>query len=269
MAALSAALFIAGSAFAQGNISAEMGYMKKMPPPDSYGTLIMNKNTGDAMAAVVFPHWLHRAKFACKVCHTDIGFAMKAKKTEFMMADNFSGNYCGKCHNGDTAFATTECNRCHSYGTDTVRKKIENELKGLPKDEYGNKVNWVTALRDGKIKPKASLEGGEMAAMDLDIIIKPMNLMPRPPDVLYPHKAHTEVLDCSSCHTSIFEMQQGGHPAMSMQKIIAGQYCGVCHGKVAFPLDDCFRCHSQFTPFELPKEKPADAKKDAATDTKK
>ena len=29
-----------------------------------------------------------------------------------------------------------------------------------------------------------------------------------------------------------------------MTNIIEGQFCGVCHGKVAFPLTDCARCHT-------------------------
>jgi len=31
---------------------------------------------------VVFDHWLHRAKFTCRLCHVDIGFAMKAEATD-------------------------------------------------------------------------------------------------------------------------------------------------------------------------------------------
>jgi c(7)-type cytochrome triheme protein len=30
-----------------------------------------------------------------------------------------------------------------------------------------------------------------------------------------------------------------------MIEIFDGKYCGVCHGKVAFPNLDCQRCHSQ------------------------
>ena len=31
----------------------------------------------------------------------------------------------------------------------------------------------------------------------------------------------------------------------SMQEIFAGQYCGACHGTVAFPNIDCQRCHTK------------------------
>ena len=102
------------------------------------------------------------------------------------------------------------------------------------------------ALRDGKIKPKASLEGNEeMHVFDKDIDLPVTKFFPHPPDVVYPHKAHTEWLSCGSCHPNVFNMKVGSNPDMSMRKIIAGKYCGICHGKVAFPLEDCFRCHSK------------------------
>jgi uncharacterized OB-fold protein len=30
-----------------------------------------------------------------------------------------------------------------------------------------------------------------------------------------------------------------------MASILMGEKCGVCHGKVAFPVSDCRKCHSQ------------------------
>jgi c(7)-type cytochrome triheme protein len=139
-----------------------------------------------------------------------------------------------------------DCVRCHSQGQEVPQnRKIADTLKDLPKDDFGNKVDWVKALRDGSIKPKATLDGtGEMMVVDLDIEIPVTKFKPHPPDVVYPHKAHTEWLDCSNCHTAIFNMQKGGNPDMDMMKIAGGQYCGVCHGKVAFPLENCYRCHS-------------------------
>ena len=216
--------------------------------PAEYGNIVLDNKTGEgkAMPAVVFPHWWHRTQFTCKVCHLELGFPMKAGETDFVMGDIFAGKQCGACHNGSIAFMPMDCARCHSQGQDVPQnRKIEEELKALPKDDFGNKVDWVKAIRDGSIKPKATLDGtGEMMVVDLNIDIPVTKFSPHPPDVVYPHKAHTEWLDCSNCHTSIFNMQKGGNPEMNMMKIISGQYCGVCHGKVAFPLEDCFRCHS-------------------------
>jgi len=224
--------------------------LRKPKNPDTYGNVVLDRSTkgGEIMKPVVFPHWVHRAKYTCKVCHTDIGFAFKAGTAEIKMADIQDGKYCGTCHNGKIAFEPIECDRCHSYGTEQTRK-ITDRLKDMPKDFFGNKVNWVNAAQDGAIKPAASPDGTEeMSGFDMDIILPTTKFKPAPPNVKFPHKAHTDLLDCTSCHESIFKQQQGGNPEMNMMKIISGQYCGVCHLKVAFPIDDCFRCHSEPPP---------------------
>ncbi len=62
------------------------------------------------------------------------------------------------------------------------------------------------------------------------------------PDVAYPHKRHAEWLACSSCHPDIFVARKNANP-MTMSDILSGRRCGVCHGKVAFAIDQCRRCH--------------------------
>jgi c(7)-type cytochrome triheme protein len=60
---------------------------------------------------------------------------------------------------------------------------------------------------------------------------------------VFPHGAHTAVLSCATCHPAIFQMAAGADP-ITMAKIYAGEYCGRCHGKVAFlPATACGRCH--------------------------
>jgi c(7)-type cytochrome triheme protein len=61
-----------------------------------------------------FPHWVHRIRFRCTTCHMDV-FEPKAGTNEITMIDIEEGRFCGRCHNGDTAFATTitNCGRCH------------------------------------------------------------------------------------------------------------------------------------------------------------
>ncbi len=228
---------------------------KGIKSPASYGSVILNRYTGEGqvMKSVVFPHWWHRTQFTCKVCHNDIGFPMKAGATDIRMADIFEGKFCGKCHNGNVAFPATECDRCHSLGIEVkANRNIGDIAKDFPKADFGNKIDWVKALRSGKIKPKGSLEGSEdMWIFDKDIDLPVTKFFPHPPDVVYPHKAHTEWLSCGSCHPNVFNMKANRDPDMSMRKIIAGQYCGICHGKVAFPLEDCFKCHSK-TPMAAP-----------------
>lgn len=258
-ALLTQAVFPFAAAYAQGDVTAETA-LKKVKPPELYGAIVIDKNSRESKTGkpVVFLHWSHRTKYTCSVCHTDLGFPLKAGETDIKQADIEAGKYCGACHNGKTAFGANECLRCHSYDAGAAAR-MDDTLRDLPKDDFGNKVNWVKALRDGKIKPAASLKGGkEMAVVDLDVVIPPTKFAPHPPDVLYPHKPHTELLDCTSCHTAIFEMQKGGNPQMNMMKIISGQYCGVCHGKVSFPLQDCFRCHSQPLPPPPPEPKPGE-----------
>ncbi|MBF0309655.1 MAG: cytochrome c, class I [Magnetococcales bacterium] len=113
----------------------------------------------------------------------------------------------------------------------------------LPKGNAGNYVNWVQALKDKAITPRYDrLNPKEEAmVMDLDIVREVKGFMP---DVVYPHDRHTEWLDCSNCHPDIFIPEKGKN-TISMAQILMGQKCGVCHGKVAFPVSECRLCHSK------------------------
>jgi c(7)-type cytochrome triheme protein len=113
----------------------------------------------------------------------------------------------------------------------------------LPKATAGNHVDWVKALAAKQIDPRWDRKDAKAAAvvMDLNIVREVKGSMP---DVVYPHKQHTEWLDCSNCHPSIFVPQKGANQ-ISMASILLGQKCGVCHGKVAFPVSECRLCHSR------------------------
>jgi len=115
-------------------------------------------------------------------------------------------------------------------------------LQILPKDNNGN-IDWVKSLRQGTIKPQDSLDPRKPTTpvIDLDIIFKVKGDLP---DVVYPHYPHTEWLGCNNCHPKIFIMQAGANK-VTMKKIEEGQFCGRCHGIVAFPLSNCTRCHSK------------------------
>lgn len=111
----------------------------------------------------------------------------------------------------------------------------------LPADSAGNQVDWHRALNDGYIRPRSRLrEDRPVEILDSVIVMKPSGGIPR---VEFPHRAHTQWLDCSNCHDRIFAAKAGGTP-MTMGKILEGEYCGVCHGAVAFPLTECNRCHT-------------------------
>jgi c(7)-type cytochrome triheme protein len=113
----------------------------------------------------------------------------------------------------------------------------------LPKSLSGNRVNWVEAIGQKKINPRYDRNDpkAEPIVMDLNIVREVKGSMP---DVVYPHKQHTEWLDCSNCHPAIFIPQKGAN-AISMASILLGEKCGVCHGKVAFPVSECRNCHSK------------------------
>jgi len=64
------------------------------------------------------------------------------------------------------------------------------------------------------------------------------------PMVLFPHKQHTEWLDCTNCHEGLFAYKAGGTKGLNMFAVLQGEFCGRCHGAVAFPLTECRRCHS-------------------------
>jgi c(7)-type cytochrome triheme protein len=113
----------------------------------------------------------------------------------------------------------------------------------LPKSMAGNHVDWVKSLDSKGITPRWDRNDPAAAAvvMDLNIVREVKGSMP---DVVYPHKQHTEWLDCSNCHPAIFVPQKGANQ-ISMASILLGQKCGVCHGKVAFPVSECRLCHSK------------------------
>ena len=112
----------------------------------------------------------------------------------------------------------------------------------FPPDAVGNRVHWGKALEQGLITPRASiLPGTEIKVLDQDVIMPRTGEMPM---VRFPHKQHTEWLDCSNCHEKLFKSKAGATTEVNMFQILQGEFCGVCHGAVAFPLTECNRCHS-------------------------
>ncbi|GAB4348758.1 MAG: hypothetical protein Kow006_09790 [Gammaproteobacteria bacterium] len=113
----------------------------------------------------------------------------------------------------------------------------------LPKGQSGNYVDWVRAFSEGLIEPRYDRldPTKKPIVMDLNIVREVKGSMP---DVVYPHKPHLEWLDCSNCHPAIFEPKKGAN-SISMAEILLGKKCGVCHGRVAFPVSECRRCHSK------------------------
>lgn len=126
-------------------------------------------------------------------------------------------------------------------------QKANEALEGFPVDG-GGFVDWAAALASGRIAPRADLQGtGRPAAHELDVILRNTKEMPW---VRFPHRAHSEWLDCANCHPAPFAGKPGAAP-VAMESILRGESCGMCHGKVAFPAwRQCERCHSVARPGE-------------------
>lgn len=116
-------------------------------------------------------------------------------------------------------------------------------VAAFPNDGLGN-ADWVAAVQRGLIQPRASLDPTVKA---MDPFPLEVRLDPGVPnfEVVFPHAAHTYWLRCDNCHPQIFQMKAGADP-ITMASIFQGNYCGRCHGKVAFaPQTGCPRCHVQ------------------------
>ena len=97
-----------------------------------YGDVVINNySDGAGMRPAVFPHWFHRMRFACKVCHADLGFKFKAGGNEINMVKIIDGQFCGACHNGEIAWTVENCNLCHSGKPNTPTQVHESTVQKL------------------------------------------------------------------------------------------------------------------------------------------
>lgn len=90
-----------------------------------YGDIYMDSRRNSMkkaeVKAVLFPHWFHRIRYKCKVCHEDI-FIMKKGANDLSMRKIMDGKACGTCHNGLIAWEPLYCDRCHSVEFEPVAK---------------------------------------------------------------------------------------------------------------------------------------------------
>lgn len=230
------------------------------PDPDApgQGVLDLDVELTDATSKVfhvVYPHAPHTAWLGCGNCHPAIfPIGRKAEPAVVTMKKIRSGELCGACH-GKVAFAVDgECPRCHR----TIRAKSEWRSTDEPRTPMDrtrdwnaavkllpatlDTPDWAKAIEDGLVKPRPGVdpnaEDGPQLPLDVELV---------PADnaafkVVFPHAAHTAWLTCENCHPAIFQMAKGADP-ITMEKVFAGEYCGQCHGKVAFQLTACGRCH--------------------------
>jgi len=230
--------------------------------PYEYGKVIIaNYSERAGLAPVVFNHWVHRARYTCRLCHVDIGFAMSKGATTITAAANKKGLYCGACHNGKrtyngmTIFASCSeatprknaaCERCHSLKKNSAQEReFKSFLEKMPKNASGNGIDWEAAESSGRIKPIDVLEGVSIQRPRIkeqkDFVIESKSTGTSA--VVFSHKKHAVWNGCEVCHPEIFPIKKGA-AKYTMHEIEKGEYCGVCHNKVAFPILDCKRCHT-------------------------
>jgi len=92
-----------------------LGLVLALPAGAEYGDVVLDRtSTKEGVRPVVFPHWFHRIRYRCKVCHSELGFKMRAGANSVLMADIINGKFCGMCHNGQVAWSPDRCDLCHS-----------------------------------------------------------------------------------------------------------------------------------------------------------
>ena len=239
------------------------------------GNIVMKEHLpqmeAKGLEPIVFPHWLHRTWFACKVCHEDV-FVMKRGANDISQTRILEGKQRGVCHNGKTAFnANEKCERCHnlskaettlSYDTGKVDHKRIKEtasrlgaqwnpesLSGgkLPIDSFGF-IDWLELKKKKVFSPVLSLSKDFKDNVRGNIILfesKGIGLN----NVLFDHNLHSSWINCATCHPVAFKDGLGANN-LRMSDMAIGKSCGHCYGKVSFTFADCQRCHIQ------PKDKP-------------
>ncbi len=214
---------------------------------------------------IVFSHAVHAGMFGCDECHPGT-FRAKANSNQVGMKKMETGQSCGACHNGDTAFAVTgDCSTCHTTAVDleirtenvgavafshtvhtgmfgcgechpdTFKAKANSNQVGMKKMEAGESCG---ACHDGNtafgVKDDcASCHAGDIAYINEDA-----------GNITFPHTVHTGMFGCDECHPDLFLAKRGANKA-TMAEMENGESCGACHdGDTAFGVaEDCESCH--------------------------
>ncbi|MFQ5456454.1 MAG: c(7)-type cytochrome triheme domain-containing protein [Nitrospirota bacterium] len=248
-----------------------------------WGNIVLDNKAKEMKDAnvnlVVYPHWMHRILFRCKVCHYTLVIDKKGGNN-ITMDKIAKGEACGRCHDGRISFDTKQCNRCHSlrddqtlegakYTTKTIflpensseLKKIAEKIgavwkpeklggdkeKDFPRDKFGF-INWVKLIESGAIKPIHSLDPKEKdETRDTKILFQVLGDFED--NVLFPHPLHTFWVKCEQCHKGkgkkpmLFKPVLGSNRIRMRDQVKNQNFCIHCHGRVSFPAANCTGCH--------------------------
>ncbi len=192
-----------------------------------------------------FEHKVHTmdAGMECSSCHDDIFFMQRGtavKTGQFTMKAMAEGQFCGACHDGDTAFATdTNCMACHNVSEEPL---IWNEPTkaafshtshvddmGLSCDEChsgtftmkkgaaaATQDFTMAAFKEGKycgachngddaFDSASQCESCHFPPTEKIVFTKPVKT------VVFDHNIHVgkAELSCESCHKEVFAMKRG------------------------------------------------------------
>lgn len=233
-----------------GYMHAESRYWNfpPLPPPHQYGNILINRiSDQNNVQPVFFSHWSHRVKYSCRVCHLELGFAFEVNTTQITEENSRNGLFCGAagCHDGKTAFGHTRdhCGNCHTGTVDLNREKFDKVAGKLPRGYFGNEIDWVKAVEMNKITPLYSLFKSDETPLPFTRRLELEATWNFVPPAVFSHGSHVQWLDCANCHPDIFNIKKKTTKNFAMKYILEKKFCGVCHMQVAFPLNDCKRCH--------------------------
>ncbi len=235
---LSAIISLSASLFVTGNALADDDYDVKAHGPKS--SIVWN-----TPVIATFDHKTHTmdAGLECSSCHDDIfvmqrGTAVNTKK--FTMQAMAEGEFCGTCHDGDTAFATdTNCMSCHGASEEPIMwekptkaafshtqhvEEFELECSSCHSTVFAMKKGAATA--SGDFTMAAFAEGKYCGSChngdDAFVASSQCESCHFPPtekivfnepvkSVIFDHEIHVvrEELSCESCHKDVFIMEQG------------------------------------------------------------
>jgi c(7)-type cytochrome triheme protein len=192
-----------------------------------------------------FKHSVHTAGagLECSSCHDEIfsmqrGTAVNSKK--FNMKAMADGQFCGSCHDGDTAFATdTNCMECHraseepiswqsptkvSFSHNAHVEEFDLECANCHDDIFAMKKGAAAAtnkftmssFKEGKycgschngddaFDTSSQCESCHFPPTEKIVFTKPVQ------SVVFEHKIHVGKagLSCGDCHKEVFAMKQG------------------------------------------------------------
>ncbi len=229
---------LAASLLFAGNGLTEEEYDVKLYGPKT--TIEWNKPI-----KATFDHKVHtmEAGLECSSCHDDVfsmqrGIAVKSRK--FTMKAMAEGQFCGACHDGDTAFSTDtncmachgvaedpiiwevptkaafshtahvedfglECSSCHS-GTFAMKKGAATMNNDFTMASFKN-GNYCGSCHNGDdaFDSSTQCESCHFPPTEIIVFNKPVK------SVIFDHDIHVEKenLACDSCHKEVFAMKKG------------------------------------------------------------